>query len=267
MLFHMRFRKFHTWPRFFRATVAAQIHFLGLLTAVASFIVFSFSPHINGEHFYACAGFSILGALVMAVSATYHFLHDGFVITKKLAARFEKLDHFAIYLFIAGTYTPFLLNSVHSAWQGPMIIAIWSTALAGIAYTLAKPRLPSWAQSRAVYTGFFVMMGWLMLVRVSEIAANLSASSLTLLLSGAAAYTLGAVSYATKKPRLFPNLFGYHEIWHIAVLAGFAFHFAMILLSFTARDVRSLRAKKKGASKGALTVTSRHPVGDGGLSS
>ena len=225
----MRFRKTHSWPRFFKATVAAQIHFLGLLTAIASLIVFSFSPHINGEHFYACAAFSVLGGLVMAISASYHFMNDGLVISKKLAAKFENLDHFAIYLFIAGTYTPFLLNSVYSSWQTPMIIAIWSVAIGGIAYTLAKPKLPPWAQSRAVYTGFFVTMGWLMLVRVSEIATNLSTNSLTLLISGAAAYTLGAVAYATKKPKLFPNIFGYHEIWHIAVLAGFAFHFAMIL--------------------------------------
>lgn len=165
----------------------------------------------------------------MFVSAAYHFCHDGLVMSKKTAAKFENWDHFAIYLFIAGTYTPFLINSVHSLWQRPMIIAVWSLAVGGIAYTLAKPYLPRWARSRAVYTGFFVIMGWLALARVGEIAGNLSSSSLNLLLAGAVAYTVGAIVYATKSPKLFPRIFGYHEIWHLAVLAGFGFHFAMIL--------------------------------------
>lgn len=227
----MKLRDDHRWSDFFKVTIAAQIHLVAFLGAIAFFIVFWLSPSIQGLHFVACAAFAILGAFVMGTSAFYHFVSDGMEISKKLERRLEDLDHIAIYLFIAGTYTPFLLNAVNSAWKYPLLIAIWCQALFGILYTKLKPKLPSWikGKTRLLDTALFLLMGWTLLVRAEEVGNNLSSSSLWLLGSGASAYTIGAMMYAFKKPNFVPGIFGHHELWHIAVLAGFALHFAMIL--------------------------------------
>lgn len=227
----MRLREDHRWSQFFKSTIAAQIHLVAFLGALAFFLVFWLSPSIQGLHFAACAAFALLGAFVMGTSSFYHFVADGMVISKRLERHLEDLDHIAIYLFIAGTYTPFLLNAVSSAWKYPLLVAIWTQAIVGILYTKLKTRLPGWARrhSRLIDTALFLLMGWTLLVRAGEVGKNLSSASLWMLFLGAAAYTIGAMMYAFKKPNFVPGVFGHHELWHLAVLAGFAFHFCMIL--------------------------------------
>jgi predicted membrane channel-forming protein YqfA (hemolysin III family) len=85
----------------------------------------------------------------------------------------EKLDQWAIYLFIAGTYTPFLINVVASPWREILMISIWTMALVGILYTAFRHKFPKWAQSRIIYTSVFLMMGWTLLLRLGEIIEKL----------------------------------------------------------------------------------------------
>jgi hemolysin III len=127
----------------------------------------------------------------------------------------EKLDQWAIYLFIAGTYTPFLINVVASPWREILMISIWTMALVGILYTAFRHKFPKWAQSRIIYTSVFLMMGWTLLLRLGEIIEKLPPTPAELLLAGAGAYTLGAVVYITKRPHLFRGVFGFHELWHV----------------------------------------------------
>lgn len=180
-------------------------------------------------HFAACTAFLATGALIFFVSATYHFLADGYAISQRLEDTLENLDHFAIYLFIAGTYSPFLLSAVADPWRLPLLGLIWSIAILGILYTWFRPRLPAFLQSRVVYTGLFVLMGWTLIIRIHEVYVTLSAAKLFFLVAGGVAYSIGAVVYATKKPRLFEGFFGYHELWHLLVLVGAGMHYFMIL--------------------------------------
>ena len=114
-------------------------------------------------------------------------------------------------------------------WRTVLLVSIWVLAISGILYTRYKSILPRIFQHRGVYTGLFLLMGWTSLIRIGEIFENLTPVRFALLLAGGVTYSVGAIIYATKQQRLFVNVFGFHELWHIMVMLGFAFHYAMIL--------------------------------------
>jgi hemolysin III len=214
---------------FLKRTVAAQTHGVTALIALVGLCFLAPVAHKLGAlHFWGTVVFGVTAILVFTISATYHFLHDGYQISAQLADRLEMLDQFSIYLFIAGTYTPFLINVIASPWKEILMFMVWSMALFGIFYTAFRHRLPKWAQSRAVYTAVFVLMGWTLIVRAGEVFNNLSGMAMLFFMGGIMAYSIGAVVYATQKPKLFEGFFGFHELWHVFVTLGFAFHYAMI---------------------------------------
>jgi hemolysin III len=226
---HISRRDDHSVKTFLKRTVAAQTHMWTAMAAVLGLLVLTPVAYKSGPwHFWGTAVFGVTAVLVFSISALYHFLHDGYQISDVLANRFEMLDQWSIYLFIAGTYTPFLINAVKSPWKEILMVSVWSMAIIGIAYTALRSRLPEWAQSRAVYTAMFVLMGWTLLIRVGEIYSNLSALAMTFFVAGSLAYSVGAIVYATQKPKLIVGFFGFHELWHVFVTLGFVFHFAMI---------------------------------------
>lgn len=180
-------------------------------------------------HFWASLAFLISGFLVFAVSSTYHFLHDGWSISTRLALLLEDLDHFSIYLFIAGTYTPVLLNGVTSWWRNPLLIAVWTIAFLGILYTATKSRLPQWLRGRALSTSLFVVMGWTLILRLGEVGHNITSWQAFYLVGGVIAYSAGAIVYALQRPRLLEGFFGYHELWHLLVLTGAGLHYGLVV--------------------------------------
>ncbi len=181
------------------------------------------------HHFWASAAFLVTGVLVFTASSIYHFLGDGFDISEDLALQLNRLDHFSIYLFIAGTYTPFILAAVSAPWRIPLIVLIWAIAIVGILYTWLKPMLPEFLQHRAVYTSVFVLMGWTIIIRISDVFYALSWAKLGLLVVGGLAYSVGAIVYATERPKLFEGFIGAHELWHLLVLLGASCHYFLIL--------------------------------------
>lgn len=224
-------RPMDTPSAFFKRTISAQLHGLGALAAIVGgyFLVSRAYFHFGFAHFLACCVFILGGIGVLITSSLYHFLHDGFSISPDLEALFEKLDHSAIYIFIAGSYSPFLMNSLIGPWRTWLIIGIWMIALLGIIYTFTRESLPLWMQHRYLYTGLFIAMGWTLLIRVGAVYDHLSLRSMMLFGLGALAYTIGAIAYATRRPKLFEGFFGFHEFWHLMVLIGFMFHYLMIL--------------------------------------
>jgi hemolysin III len=216
---------------FLKRTVAAQLHLAGTLAAMAGLAVLLHYVSLRGDrsHFWACLYFGLSGIFVFAVSTTYHFMSDGYVLSEKAHVTLENLDHVAIFLFIAGTYTPFLMNVIRPPWQVPLLILIWASGLAGIIYIHLKPRLPQWMQHRFVYTGIFLLTGWTMLIRIGEAVHNMTAHGVALLVTGGLCYSIGALFYALKRPNLIKDVFGFHELWHVMVLLGFGFHYWLIL--------------------------------------
>lgn len=220
---------------FFLRTISCQIHFIGILVAVIglNFMLRSSKYEVGSPQFFSILAFGVTSILVFFTSTLYHLLHDGFQIHPNLELHLENLDHLAIYLFIAGTYSPFLLETVAEPWSTILLWIVWVTAIVGILYTYFKYLLPKWAQHRFVYTGMFVLMGWLLLIRIGEIINTLQWLPLTFLAMGAISYTIGAAVYATKKPNFKKNVFGFHELWHLLVLLGFICHLISISLLVT----------------------------------
>jgi hemolysin III len=157
---------------------------------------------------------------LFAASATYHSVKAG----PKTVEILRKLDHSAIYLLIAGTYTPICINAFTGFYRWGLLGIVWSIAFVGIlikVYILEEPR---WV-SATVY----VIMGWLCVSAAGQMTTALSPMVLTWLIVGGVVYTLGAVVYATKIFDFVPGKFGYHEVWHLFVLAGAAAHFVAVL--------------------------------------
>lgn len=159
--------------------------------------------------------------LLFTASAIYHLVKARPSILNNL----RKLDHSAIYLLIAGTYTPFCFNLFTGFWQWGMLILVWSLAFIGVLVKLFWINAPRW-----LYTGVYIAMGWLALLGGKEILANLPAGAIASLLIGGITFTLGAVIYATKSFNFFPGKFGFHEVWHIFVILGALAHFIGILV-------------------------------------
>lgn len=228
---HIRRYDDHSLKQFFKRTISAQLHLIGFLAGVVGLYVLAGAAmsHPDNRHLWACLAFGLTSLGVFGASTLYHFLADGYQISDRFDSWLHDLDHFAIYLFIAGTYTPFILNVIAPPWDTYLMAAIWLIAVIGILYTYFHPRLPLLLQHRYVSTSIYVLMGWTLLVRAPETFAKTSGTSAALLVGGGVAYTLGAVVYAIKRPNPIPGWFGFHEIWHLAVMLGFACHYFLIL--------------------------------------
>jgi hemolysin III len=164
---------------------------------------------------------------LLAVSATYHRRNW----SEKVRAVWRRLDHSAIFLLIAGTYTPFsfLLGS-RLGWI--FLGIVWAGALLGIVMSIAWVRAP-----KALVAVVCVLLGWAALPLLPALKASLGTGAVVLLAAGGIVYSLGAAVYALRRPDPFPKVFGYHEIFHALVIAGAGCHFAVV-----ARAVSALSA-------------------------
>jgi hemolysin III len=154
-----------------------------------------------------------------AVSAVYH-IGAWRPRTKRVL---RALDHANIFVLIAATYTPLCFNVLSGWTRGILLTAVWLLALAGIVATLLLPGLP-----RRVATGLYVGMGWVALLALPALAAALSWAAVGVLLLGGVLYTIGGVVYARRRPDPFPRVFGFHEVFHLFVIAG-SVAFAVIM--------------------------------------
>jgi hemolysin III len=133
----------------------------------------------------------------------------------------RRLDHSAIFLLIAGTFTPLCLL-IGDARGHTMLAVVWAGAGLGVLRALLWPRAP-----RAVATALYLLLGWAAVPLVPAMYRELGAGSLALLAAGGLLYSVGAVIYATRRPDPFPRVFGYHEIFHALVIAAAGLHFAV----------------------------------------
>jgi hemolysin III len=162
------------------------------------------TPAIVGASIFAASA-----ALLYGASAVYHAAPSGGV--KRFLRR---CDHCAIFLLIAGTYTPFALGVLRGPWGWSLGAAVWTLALAGVVRELLTPGRPEWL-SLVLYLG----MGWLAMVAIDPIVNRVPVPGILLLLAGGLAYSLGTVFYACDRCPYF------HFTWHLFVLAGTTFHY------------------------------------------
>jgi len=157
---------------------------------------------------------------LFSASATYHMVQ----VKDKALEIFRKVDHAAIYVLIAGTYTPFCVNAFEGFWKWGMLSIIWSLAVIGIVIKVFFIRAPRWLNA-----GIYLVMGWLSVTAAGQMLAALPAWVLTWMIIGGVIYTLGAIVYITKIFNFKPGVFGFHEVWHIFVLLAAAAHFVAVM--------------------------------------
>ena len=168
------------------------------------------------------ASLAIYGAslvLLFSASATYHMVKG----REELIEALRKFDHAAIYLLIAGSYTPLCWNIFTGFWKWGLLGIIWGMAIIGIIVKMFIIRAPRW-----VSAGIYLLMGWLAILGLKEILSTLPAGAIAWLAAGGIIYTLGAVVYITKKLDFIPGKFGFHEVWHIFVMLGALAHYILI---------------------------------------
>ena len=180
---------------------------LGVLTAFAS--VFGSARHIVGVSIF---GFTMV--LLYTSSTLYHSIP-----IPRVKSILRLIDHSAIFLLIAGTYTPFTLITLQGPWGWTLFGIVWAVAAAGIIFqTNLILRYP------IISVVLYILMGWVVIVAIKPLTERIAPGGLALLFGGGMSYTFGVLFYAWRK------LPYHHAIWHLFVLAGSVLHYFAILL-------------------------------------
>ena len=158
---------------------------------------------------------------LFGVSALYH----RFTWTTAARRRMRRLDHAMIFLLIAGTYTPVGLVVLKGTLATAVLAVVWGGAAVGIALELAWTTAPRWLGGTV-----YLALGWVAVVAMPQLFARLGAAGGLLIVAGGLVYSVGAAVYALRRPDPVPAVFGYHEVFHLLVIAGVAAHFLAISL-------------------------------------
>lgn len=202
-----------------REPVNSLTHWVGAILALAGLIVLLIVGWSTPAKIISLTIYGISLITMFSASATYHMVR----VKDKALEVFRKIDHSAIFLLIAGTYTPFCVNAFTGFWKWGMLSIVWSLALIGIVVKIFYIGAPRW-----VNAGIYVLMGWLSVTAAGQMLTALPAWVFTWMIIGGVIYTLGAIVYATKIFNFKPGVFGFHEVWHIFVLLAAAAHFVAV---------------------------------------
>jgi len=192
-------------------------HGIGLLLSIAGLVVLLALAILHGTvwHIVSC---SIYGATLICLYSASTFYHAS--VSPRLKRALKILDHSAIYLLIAGTYTPFLLLNLRGPWGWSLLGVIWGLAVAGI--ILKFWFVDHW---EVASTAVYVLMGWLVLIATKPVLAHLPSLTLLWLLAGGLFFSVGVIFYLWKR------LPYSHTVWHVFVLAGSTCHYFAVLRS------------------------------------
>ncbi len=206
--------------KIFREPVNSLTHWGGAILALAGLIALLIVGWSTPAKIISLAIYGVSLIFLFSASATYHMVK----VKDKALEIFRKIDHAAIYVLIAGTYTPFCVNAFEGFWKWGMLSVIWSLAIIGIVVKIFYIKAPRWLNA-----GIYVVMGWLSVSAAGEMLSALPTWVFAWLLAGGIIYTLGAIVYATKIFNFKPGVFGFHEVWHIFVLLAAAAHFVAVM--------------------------------------
>jgi hemolysin III len=205
-----------------REPVNGLTHLAGVLLACVGLLVLLARATSAGRTDQIVA-FGIFGLSLVALysaSTLYHLLP----LSPTGVARLRRVDHMMIFVLIAGTYTPFCLLALDGAWRVGLLGVIWSLALCGVLLKIFWMGTLRWL-SVALYLG----MGWVAVIAAPALFLAVPAGGMIWVLGGGLLYTAGALIYALKRPNPAPGTFGFHELWHLFVVAGSACHYWAVL--------------------------------------
>jgi len=205
-----------------REPVSGLTHLVFAVAAVigATVLITLAAVYRKWWHLGAFIVYGLSLVLLYLASSLYHLLP----VSGKTLRVLRQLDHVAIFLLIAGTYTPLCLIPLRGPWGWSLFAAVWTLALAGMFQAIFAVDAPRW-----VVASLYLGLGWLVVVAIWPLVTLVSPEGVFWFFLGGGFYTIGAVIYALKRPDPVPEVFGFHEIFHIFVMLGSVAHFLGIV--------------------------------------
>jgi len=205
-----------------REPVSGLTHLVFAVVAVigATVLITLAAVYRKWWHLGAFIVYGLSLVLLYLASSLYHLLP----VSDRAQRVLRQLDHVAIFLLIAGTYTPLCLVPLRGPWGWSLFAAVWTLALAGMFQAIFAVDAPRWLVA-SLYLG----LGWLVVVAIWPLVTLVSPEGVFWFFLGGGFYTIGAVIYALKRPDPVPGVFGFHEIFHIFVMLGSLAHFLGIV--------------------------------------
>lgn len=198
-------------------------HLTGAFLAIVGSILLVYDA-ANQDKIWHVVSFFIFGIsliLLYTTSAFYHLLP----LSQKGVLILRRIDHIMIFVLIAGTYTPICLIPLRGGWGYSFLIGIWILAIVGVLIKIFWMESPRWFS-----TLLYIVMGWLILIALWPLTQTISIRGIAWMVLGGLFYTIGAVFYGLKwPPNIVPGWFGFHEIFHLFVMAGSFSHFWLMM--------------------------------------
>ncbi|MFC1903063.1 hemolysin III family protein [Chloroflexota bacterium] len=197
-------------------------HLCGAITVLVGALALIYQARDCLSLIMVSAIYGLSAVFLLLSSALYHAFKTG----ENQASFLRKMDHFAIFCMIAGTYTPLCYIYLEGNLKWGIIVVQWTLVIAGFFLKVFYIRAP-----RLLVTIIYLLMGWMAIVPIKQLLSVVPLASIILLFMGGLAYSTGAVIYMLKKPNPMPGFFGFHEIFHLFILIGVFLHFSVVFLA------------------------------------
>lgn len=199
--------------------VSFYSHLFGAIASIVCGVILFIMTHAYFTYRMIVLVYSVAVLWLFSASSIYHAqkkVENGTNI-------WRKFDHFAIFFMIAGTYTPLCFFYLDGPMKWGIIIAQWTVVAFGIFFKIFFLHAP-----RRLYTLIYLIMGWMVIIPIKDMYLKMPTNVFAFLFIGGLLYTIGSIMYSKKKPNPYPDFFGFHEIFHILIVAGAAFHFLTV---------------------------------------
>jgi hemolysin III len=221
----IRFLKLNWLEQRLRHPFSGLSHLAGAVISIVGLVLLLVAAQGKPLHTVSFAVYGATLVFLYVASSLYHLLR----VPQAHEERLLGLDRAAIYMLIAGTYTPICLVALPTAWGWSLFGVVWGLALSGIVIDIAlRRRTPDWLQAL-----LYLATGWVVVVALGPLFQSLPLAALLWLGAGSLIYTVGAVICVTNRPHLNPRFFNAHDLWHVMVIAGSVCHF-IVMLQFIA---------------------------------
>ncbi|WP_017471205.1 PAQR family membrane homeostasis protein TrhA [Amphibacillus jilinensis] len=209
---------------YIREPINGLTHLLGAVLAffgLIALVIKGAQTTATSIEIFSLILFGVSMILLYTASATYHMV----IATNYVLSWLRKIDHAMIFILIAGTYTPYCVIALQGRIGWTLLFIIWVTAISGVAFKLIWFHCPRWLS-----TLLYIVMGWLIIFVASPLSDSIERNGLLLLIIGGVIYTIGGIIYALKPKWLESKYLGFHEIFHLFILAGSFTHFLSVYL-------------------------------------
>lgn len=201
--------------------ISALTHLIGAVVSLIG-VIFLVWKSYHVATIWHTLSFSLFGlslVLLYSASTVYHIIDK----PKSLSVILRRIDHMMIFVLIAGTYTPICLVPLRDGFGLTLLTIIWSIAVAGVLMKIFWINAPSWFTA-----SIYIVMGWIVVLAMGQIMDSLPPNGFQWLLLGGIIYTIGGIIYGLKWPNFKSKSFGFHELFHLFVMAGSLCHFVLM---------------------------------------